>query len=106
MYTLLQAKDSLFAMVFEGYIQIPADGVYGLYINSDDGSKMIIDNTDPVLNDGIHGMKEEGRSYPLAKGFHKVRIEYFQRTGGIGLEFLVETTNQPKTVVPSNWLFN
>ena len=79
-------KDSLFAIVFEGYILIPADGVYGLYINSDDGSKMTIDGTEPVVNDGIHGMREEGRSYPLAKGYHKLRIEYFQG-GGIGLNF-------------------
>jgi len=100
------SKDSLFAIVFEGYINIPADGVYGLYVNSDDGSKLVIGDTEPVINDGIHGMTEEGRSYPLAKGFHRLRIEYFQRTGGVGLEFLIETAGQPKTVVPSNWLFN
>lgn len=99
-------KDSLFSIVFEGYIHIPADGVYGLYINSDDGSKLIIDGTDPVLNDGIHGMREEGKSYPLAKGYHKLRIEYFQRLGGVGLEFLVEAPGQKKILVPASWLFN
>jgi hypothetical protein len=100
------SKDSMFAIVFEGYINVPADGVYGLYVNSDDGSKLVIGDTEPVINDGIHGMTEEGRSFPLAKGFHKLRIEYFQGTGGIGLEFLMETAGQPKTAVPSNWLFN
>jgi hypothetical protein len=99
-------KDSLFAIIFEGYILIPSDGVYGLYVSSDDGSRMIIDNTEPVLNDGIHGMREEGRNYPLAKGFHKLRIEYFQRVGGIGLQFLMETPSQQKTSVPTSWLFN
>jgi hypothetical protein len=99
-------RDSLFSIVFEGYLLIPADGVYGLYVNSDDGSKMIIDGTDPVVNDGIHGMKEEGRNYPLARGYHKLRIEYFQRVGGIGLEFLVEAPGQAKKVVPPNMLFN
>ncbi len=100
------AKDSLFAVVFDGYIQIPADGIYGLYINSDDGSKLYIDDTEPVVNDGIHGMKEEGRTFPFSKGFHKLRIEYFQNTGGIGLEFLVEAPGQQKTKVPAGWLFN
>ena len=47
-------------------------------------------------------MREEGRSYPLAKGYHKLRIEYFQRFGGIGLEFLVEAPGQQKTVVPAD----
>jgi hypothetical protein len=99
-------KDSLFSIVFEGYIQIPVEGVYAFYINSDDGSKMFIDATDPVVNDGIHGLTEEGKSYPLAKGFHKLRIEYFQRTGGLGLQFLVEAPGQQKTQVPAAWLFN
>jgi hypothetical protein len=99
-------RDSLFGIVFEGYLLIPADGVYGLYVNSDDGSKMAVDGTDPVVNDGIHGMKEEGRYYPLAKGYHKLRIEYFQRVGGIGLEFLVEAPGQPKRIVPPTMLYN
>lgn len=99
-------RDSLFAAVWDGYILVPAVGVYGLYINSDDGSKMTIDSTEPVINDGIHGMREEGRSYPLSQGYHKLRIEYFQRLGGIGLEFLVEAPGQKKTAVPAEWLFN
>jgi hypothetical protein len=103
---IVAGKDSLFAIVFEGYILIPADGVYGLYINSDDGSKMIIDRSDTVNNDGIHGLREEGKSFPFAKGYHKVRIEYFQRTGGLGFEFRIETHGQPKTTVPASWLFN
>lgn len=102
----IAGKDSLFAVVFEGYILIPSDGVYGLFVNSDDGSKMIIDNSNPVVNDGIHGMKEEGNSYPLAKGYHKLRIEYFQRTGGLGLEFLVEAPGELKKIVPGAWFFN
>jgi hypothetical protein len=99
-------KDSFFAIVFEGYILIPADGVYGLYVNSDDGSKFIIDNKDTVVNDGIHGMREEGKHFPLASGYHKIRIEYFQGEGGVGLGFLVEAPGKEKISVPSSMLFN
>jgi hypothetical protein len=99
-------KDSFFGIVFEGYILIPSDGVYGLFINSDDGSKMILDDKDVIMNDGIHGMREEGKFYPLAKGYHKLRIDYFQGEGGVGLQFLVEAPDQQKTIVPPAWLFN
>jgi hypothetical protein len=99
-------RDSLFSVTFDGYILIPSDGVYGLYISSDDGSKMTIDGTEPIMNDGIHGVREEGKSFPLAKGYHKLRIEYFQNVGGIDLDFLVEAPGQKKTTVPAAWLFN
>ncbi|MCX6320524.1 MAG: PA14 domain-containing protein, partial [Bacteroidia bacterium] len=102
----IAGKGSFFGIVFEGYILIPADGVYGLFINSDDGSKMVLDENEIVMNDGIHGMREEGKYYPLAKGYHKLRIEYFQGEGGVGLEFLVEAPGQQKSVVPATWLFN
>jgi hypothetical protein len=99
-------KGSFFGIVFEGYIRIPEDGVYGLFINSDDGSRMILDDSEIVVNDGIHGMREEGNHYPLQKGYHKLRIEYFQGEGGIGLELLVEAPGQQKTNIPSSWLYN
>jgi hypothetical protein len=51
-------------------------------------------------------MREEGRSYPLTKGYHKLRIEYFQCDGGEGLEFLVEAPEKQKIIVPATWLFN
>ena len=99
-------RDSLFSIEFEGYILIPTDGVYGLYVRSDDGSKLVIDGTEPVMNDGVHGMVEEGRTFPLAKGYHKLKIDYFQQVGGKGLEFLVEVPGEKKEIVPPSWLFN
>ena len=102
----LQGKIPFYGVVFEGYILMPADGIYGLFINSDDGSRMVIDETEPVVNDGIHGMREEGKYYALGKGYHKLRIEYFQAERGVGLEFLVEAPGQKKEIVPANWLFN
>ena len=52
------------------------------------------------------GRWDKRRSYPLAKGLHKLKIEYFQGEGGVGLEFLVEVPGQSKAMVPEKWLFN
>ena len=102
----IAGKDSFFAIVFEGYILVPVSGVYGFFVSSDDGSKLVIDNKDFILNDGIHGMRVEGKHFPLEKGFHKIRIEYFQGEGGAGLEFLVEAPGNERVQVASSMLFN
>ena len=68
--------------------------------------KIVLDEKEIVMNDGIHGMREEGKYFSLSKGYHKLRIEYFQGEGGVGLEFLVEAPGQKKYIVPAGWLFN
>ena len=45
---------------------------------SDDGSKLFIDDLQIINNDGIHSMKTEEGEIQLSKGFHKMRVEYFQ----------------------------
>ncbi|EFK96310.1 glycoside hydrolase family 2, sugar binding, partial [sediment metagenome] len=102
----LAKRDSFFAIDFEGYILIPADDVYGLSLISDDGSRLIFNGNELIRNDGIHGLREEGGYFPLARGYHKLRIEYFQREGGIGLKLLLEVPGHQKSVVPEPWFFH
>jgi hypothetical protein len=96
-----------FALTFDGFIRIPADGLYGLFLNSDDGSKMIIDDKEVLLNDGVHTRAiEKGDFYALGKGFHKLHIEFFQETSRRPvLRFSVEVPGQPRKEVPADWLY-
>jgi hypothetical protein len=103
---LIAEKDNRFALVFEGFIRIPADGVYGIAVASDDGSKLTLSEHDILLNDGIHGVTEREAWLPLKSGFHPVRIEYFQRTGGYGLFMYVESPDKKRSVIPADWLYN
>jgi len=98
-------KNSLFAMVFEGFIKIPADGVYGFVLASDDGSRLFIDEKEAITNDGIHGIIEKEQYLPMGSGFHPIRIEFFQRTGGVGLNLYIITPDGKRQIVPSAWLF-
>lgn len=102
----LANRGSFFAIEYEGYLLIPADGVYGLSLISDDGSKLFLNGTEIITNDGIHGMREEGGYYPLGKGHHKIRIEYFQREGGVGLKLLLEVPGHQKSNIPEPWLLH
>ncbi|MBK9389109.1 MAG: chitobiase/beta-hexosaminidase C-terminal domain-containing protein [Bacteroidetes bacterium] len=102
----LAKRDSFFAIEYEGYLLIPADGVYGLSLISDDGSKLFLNGTEIITNDGIHGLREEGGYYPLGKGHHKIRIEYFQREGGVGLKLLLEVPGHQKSNIPEPWLLH
>ena len=96
-----------FALTFDGYILIPEDGVYGLSINSDDGSKMVLDGKDVLLNDGLHPRSvEKGDYYALGKGYHKLHIEYFmESTRRPALRLTVEMQGQRRNEVPAEWLF-
>ncbi len=100
-------KDRNFAMTFDGYINIPADGIYGISVNSDDGSKVVIDNNIVLANDGVHARSvEKSDFYALGKGYHKIHVEYFFTTGRRPtLRFSFETPGERRAELPENWLF-
>jgi len=76
------------ALSFDGYIQVPADGVYTFATRSNDGSQVFVDGTLLVDNGGRHTMRGQSGFIALRKGYHALRVTYFQ--GGLlyGLEFL------------------
>lgn len=73
--------------VFEGYLVAPADGVYSLELESDDGSLLYIGDELVVDNNGLHGMVTSGGAIGLKAGTHSLRIEFFEAGGGAGLIF-------------------
>jgi predicted alpha/beta superfamily hydrolase len=94
-------KQINFACVFEGYIEIKEDGYHIFGLNSDDGSKLYIGNQLLIDYNGLHG-SDHDHSYivPLEKGFYPIRLEYFQREGGLNLN-LIYVTPGIKTPTPT-----
>jgi len=72
-------------MVWRGYINIPESGGYRFWTESDDGSLLYIDGELIVDNDGDHGMSERSGIALLQKGWHGIRIVYFNSGGSAGL---------------------
>jgi alpha-L-fucosidase len=94
-----------YALSFSGFIKIPADGVYTFYIESDDGSNLIIDGRFSLNNDGQHAMLEKSMETALAKGYHKIEVNFFQHGGGDGLIISWQGPGFKKQVIEKENLF-
>jgi hypothetical protein len=75
-----------FGFVFTGTLVVPSDGQYTFVLDSDDGSRLIIEDQVVVEHDGIHVVGTPKRaSVQLSKGRQSIRLEYFQASSDKGL---------------------
>jgi alpha-N-arabinofuranosidase len=95
-----------FAVRYSGYIKIPTDGLYTFYINSDDGTDLVIDDNLIVDNDGQHASVEQSSTAVLKAGYHQIKVGFFQAGGGKAFDVSIEGPNIAKQIIPAAWLFN
>ncbi len=95
-----------FGFSFDGNVFIPTGGDYTFFTNSDDGSRLFVDGSLVVDNDGCHAMSERSGTINLAPGFHGIRILFFENSGGEGLDVKVQGPGIAKSSLPSEMLFN
>lgn len=94
-------RNDYFAVKYEGFIKIEKAGSYTFYLNSDDGSRLYINNDLVIDHNGLHAASEKSGSINLTVGLHPVRIEYFEKTGEEQLSLFYQTSGTPKKEVPS-----
>jgi alpha-L-fucosidase len=92
-------------LIYEGFIKIPADGFYNFYLSSDDGSKLWIGDELVIDYDGLHGDDEKSGKIALKKGYHSIKLAYFQAGGGSGLRLKYNIGNHPKMELPASWFY-
>ena len=80
------AEKDNFAMVWEGEFEVRQDRDYTFRIDSDDGSRLFINDVLVAEVKGLGGMgrPREGRAL-LKTGTAKIRVEYFERSGNQGI---------------------
>ncbi len=88
--------------MFTGFLRVPQDGVYTLFVSSDDGSRLYLGDNLVVDNDGLHGQSEASGLAALSAGLHPIRIAYFNATGGEGLIVSWQGPGLAKQAVPAN----
>lgn len=72
-------REDDFGFVYEATLTTPRDGTYRFVINSDDGSRVLVDGKRVVDFDGSHpANKEVPGSVKLTAGAHALRVEYFE----------------------------
>jgi len=96
-FTLENAKRrDNFGFRFNGYISVPATGVFTFYTTSDDGSCLWIDGEKVVDNDGLHGAEVKSGFIALEKGMHAIRVDFIQGTESALLQVHMEGPDTPK----------
>lgn len=95
-----------FAFKFEGYVKVEKDGLYEFSLLSDDGSKLWIDNIETINNDGDHGNMEKSGKAALRKGFHAIKVLYFDSGGGNDLSLKIQIEGGTKTEMTKEMLWH
>jgi alpha-L-fucosidase len=95
-----------YAFEFTGYIRIDKDAIYTFFTDSDDGSVLYIDDEEVVNNDGDHGNVEKNGKAALKKGFHKIKVLYFDSGGGNSLKVSIQPEGGKKELIPAALLFH
>ena len=94
-----------YGFLYSAFVSVPATGVYSFFTESDDGSRLFIDDSLVVDNNGLHGMLEKRGVIALGAGLHTLRVGYFNKTGGAGLNVSWRGPGFAKCSVPDSTLF-
>ncbi len=65
-----------------------------------------LDDEEVVANDGVHGKQLLSGYIPLSKGFHRIRVKFFQADGGSELRVLWALSGQSLKPIEPSALFH
>ncbi|WP_019036975.1 PA14 domain-containing protein [Psychroflexus tropicus] len=77
--------NNTFSIRYTGTINITSSGTYTFYTSSDDGSKLFIEGTEVVNNDGLHSNRERQGNITLTAGDYDIEVLFFENSGGENL---------------------
>ena len=79
-----------YALVFDGYLDVPDDDVYSFYAFTEDKCTVTVDGQTVVDGERRHSYREFNGQAALARGLHKLKVTYSHPQGG---PFRVGMTN-------------
>ncbi len=75
-------RNEHFVLRYHAELIVPETGSYTLFISSDDGSQLLLDDELVIDNDGTHGMREKSTRLELTRGTHAFELRFFEKGGG------------------------
>jgi alpha-L-fucosidase len=85
----LRQREEYYGFRLTGFINVPEEGLYRFFTDSDDGSQLFIGDTLVVDNDGLHSLAEASGEIALSAGYHPLTITFFECTGSEALKVSV-----------------
>jgi alpha-L-fucosidase len=100
------AKEEHVGLVYEGVFIAPADDVYVFALSSDDGSRFWVGDRLVADNDGLHVVQTVSAPVALSRGPHRIRVEWFNRTGDAALSLQFARLGEALRPVPAGMLYH
>jgi len=101
--------DDNFSVVWIGMIEFPVDGAYTFVVNSDDGVRLFIDDSDDLFGGGAwvdQGMDvEHSVTKSFSVGKKNIRIEYYEKEWNSGIKLSWVRPDGVSEVVPMIYLY-
>jgi len=99
------SKESGYALLFKGYIQVDKPGEYTFSIRANAAASLSIGDTEVVHNNGVFVLGEVCGKINLAAGKYPLKISYFQKSEEGKLQIFCESPGMEKQALPPQWLF-
>ncbi len=92
-----------YAFVYEGFIFLQSSGDYRFSLQTDEGSRMWVNNALVLAHDGTHTCtKVTSASINYTAGWYPVRVEYFENTNSECLTVRWTRPGQSEQTIPSS----
>ena len=98
--------DRPFGYQLEGYLQVPETGVYTFYLEANDGAILYLNDQEIIDNDGGHRAQRLDTKIGLKKGWHPIKVEYFQQGLAKSLIAIWEGPGVDNQEIPKQALFH
>ena len=106
-FNLSKIKDDRqFGYNFSGYLKVPETGVYTFALEANDGAVLLVNNLMIIDNDGGHRAQKLDTKIGLKKGWHPIKVDYFQQGGAKSLNLSWEGPGVNSQEVPATVLFH